>query len=167
MEDLDEAITYNCEALRLCPLGHPGRSTSLNNLANGIFTRYKQFSRMEDLEDVIRHRREALSLHPADHPDCSKSLNGLASAVLARHVQSGGAEDLKESFMLYEQAIDNLAASSESRLTAAIEWAGTARQHHHSSVMCAYSISLHLLDRCLISYPKFSCHCPYTAFTCL
>jgi len=46
-----------------------------------------------------------------------------------------------------------LVASSKYRLAVAIHWAVVARQHHHSSVLHAYSMSLHLLDRCLLSYP--------------
>ena len=103
---------------------------------------------------MITHRREALSLYPPSHPDRSKSFEGLSSAVLTRYVQSCRAEDLEESFMLYEQAANHLTASSKSRLTAAIEWAGAARQHHDNSVIRTYSTSLHLLDRCLISYPN-------------
>ena len=154
MEDLDEATTYYHKALSLHPLGHPYRSSSFENLAYAVFIRYEQSSKMEDLEEAIAHWHKALSFLPPDHPNCSECLNGLASGVLTRYVQSGRAEDLEESFMLYEQAANHLAASSRSRLTAAIEWAGAARQHHHSSITRAYSISLHLLDRCLISYPN-------------
>ena len=88
MKNLEDAITYSCEALSLCPPGHPNRPTSLDILANAVFIRYEQSHRMEDLEEVIAHRREALSLHPPNHPVCSKSLNDLANAVLARYVQS-------------------------------------------------------------------------------
>lgn len=154
MKDLEDAITYYHEALSLLPFFHPDRTTSLNNLANAVFPRYKHSTRrMKDLEEVITHRREALSLHSPNHPDCSKTLKGLASAILARYVESGKAEDLEESFMLYEQAVNHLTASSKSRFTAAIEcqWANAARQHHHSSVIRAYSMLLYFLNRCFIS----------------
>jgi hypothetical protein len=62
MEDLEEAITYHREALTLCPPGHPNRSSSLNNLASAVHTRYKQLGSMEDLEEVITYHREALTL---------------------------------------------------------------------------------------------------------
>ena len=114
------------EALTLFPLDHPGLSTSLDNIANAVFTRYERSSSMEDLEEVIMYRREALSLH---HPDCSQSLNGITSAVLTRYVQSGRAKYLEESFMLYEKAVNHLAASVKSRSNAAIEWAGAAHDN--------------------------------------
>ena len=53
MEDLEEVITYHCEALTLCPTGHPSCSTSLNNLATAVFACYEQLGRMEDLEEAI------------------------------------------------------------------------------------------------------------------
>jgi hypothetical protein len=71
MEDLEEVITYHREALTLCPPGHPNRSTSLNNLASAVLTRYEQSGRMEDLEEAITYHREALTLCPPGHPDRS------------------------------------------------------------------------------------------------
>ena len=48
MEDLEEAITYNHEALSLCPPGHPDRSMYLINLAIALFRYYKQLTIGED-----------------------------------------------------------------------------------------------------------------------
>ena len=69
-------------SLFLRPLGHPGRSTTLSNLATAVFSRYKQSGRMEDLEEVIAYNHEALSLRPPGHPDRSASLNNLEKWVL-------------------------------------------------------------------------------------
>jgi CHAT domain-containing protein len=154
IEDLEEVIAYHREALALRPLGCPDRSSSLRNLADAIFTCYKQFGRMEDLEEAIIYYREALTLRPLGHSKRSMSLNHLASAVHARYQKSSMVQDLEETFMLCEQAVNDLAASSKDRLTAALHWARQARHHHHSSVIRAYSMSLHLLDRCLIFYPN-------------
>ncbi|EPT05738.1 hypothetical protein FOMPIDRAFT_1111310, partial [Fomitopsis schrenkii] len=38
--DLDSAITLHREALELRPAGHPDRSSSLNNLATALHTRF-------------------------------------------------------------------------------------------------------------------------------
>jgi hypothetical protein len=45
IEDLDEAIVLDREALDLRQPGHPDRSVSLNNIANRLTTRYNQFVR--------------------------------------------------------------------------------------------------------------------------
>ena len=153
IKDLEAAITCNRKALILRPLGHPDRSMSLNNLATAVLSRYHQFSRMEDLEETITFYQEALTLCPVGHPFRFRPLTNLANAVLCRFAQSGNHKDLDESIILHEQAANDLASSFKNRLHAAIIWADAARLHHHTSVIRAYSTSLRLLDRCLISYP--------------
>ena len=154
MDNLEEAITYSREALTLCPPGHPDRSSSLHNIANAMHARYVQSDRKEDLEEAISYHREALTLRPLGHPYRSNSLNSLASMVLTRYEKLGMVQDSEESFMLFEQGVNDLAANSMDRLVTAINWSQQARYHHHSSIMRAYSMSLHLLDRCLIFYPS-------------
>ena len=153
-EDLDEVITCYRKSLTLHPPGHPDRSTSLNNLATAVCAQYQQSSRMEDLEEAIIYFCEALIFRPLGHPDRSSSLHNLANAVHTRYEKSSMVEDFEESFLLREQAVNDLTASPKYRLTAAIHWAWQAQYHHHNSVIRAYSMTLHLLDRCLIFYPN-------------
>ena len=153
VEDLEEVITYYHEALTLRPLGHPEHFSSLNNFAVAVLTRYERSGRVEDLDEAIKHHREALTLCPLGHPGRSSTLNNLALAVHARYEKLGMVEDFEESFLLREQAVNDLAASSMYRLTAAMDWAQQARYQHHNSVLRAYSMTLHLLERCLIFYP--------------
>jgi hypothetical protein len=68
-------------------------------------------------------------------------------------MKSSMVEDFEESFLLREQAVKDLVASSKYRLTAAVHWAQNARNYHHNSVIRAYSMALRLLDRCLIFLP--------------
>jgi CHAT domain-containing protein len=152
-KDLNEGVTYQRQALSLCPPSHLLRSMFLNNLANAIHTQYKQSGRMEDLEEGITYHREALTLRPLGRPERSQSLNNLAIAVYARYEKSSMVEDIEESFLLMEQAVNDMAASSKYRLTVAIRWIGLARQHHDNSVIRAFSMSLHLLECRLIFYP--------------
>ena len=154
MEDLEDAILFHSEALTLRPLGHPDRSSSLINLANALSTRFDQSGRMEDLDDAVTYHREALTLRPPGHPDRSSSLNSLARALSTRFDQADRMEDQEQSFILYAQAANDLTSSSQLRLFAAINWASQARHYHHKSTICAYSTSLHILDRCLISHPS-------------
>ena len=63
-------------------------------------------------------------------------------------------DDLEECVKPFKQAVHDLVASPKQRLHAAIRWANAAQRHHHSSVIPAYTMSLHLLDRCLIAYPS-------------
>ena len=154
MEDLDDAISSYRETLTLRPPGHPNRSSSLMNLTNALWTRFKQLGKMEDLEDMISSSRETLTLCPPGYPDRSSSFMNLAIALSARFEQLGKMEDLDESFTLYEQAANDLSSSPHLRLDAAMNWAAGARRYHHTSIICAYSVSFQILNHCLISYPS-------------
>ncbi|KIJ91500.1 hypothetical protein K443DRAFT_114936 [Laccaria amethystina LaAM-08-1] len=77
--DLDEEITAFRHGLEPGP--HPDRSTSLNNLATALATRFKKRGASNDLDEAISLHREALLLWPAPHPDRSMSLNNLANAL--------------------------------------------------------------------------------------
>jgi tetratricopeptide (TPR) repeat protein len=105
VEDLEDAITYHRQALTLRPPGHPSRSTSLNNLATALSTRFEQSGRVEDLEDAITYHRQALTLRPPGHPSRSTSLNNLATALSTRFQQSGRVEDLEDAIAYHRQAL--------------------------------------------------------------
>ena len=89
MEDLDEAIVLDREALNLFPQGHHDRSTSLSNIADHLSSQYKQLGAMEDLDEAIGLVREALDLCLHGHPDRSISLNSLADCLSSRYNQLG------------------------------------------------------------------------------
>jgi hypothetical protein len=76
-------IYYHDPLTLCCPIpGHRDHSSSLNDRANTVLTRYEQSGRIEDLEDVITFHREALTLRPPGHPDRFSSLNNLAIGPL-------------------------------------------------------------------------------------
>ena len=106
MEDLNEAILLNRDALALRPPGHPGRSASLGNLAVDLSTRFKQLGEMEDLNEAIVLNREALALCPPGHPDRSASLGNLASHLSSRYNQLGAMENLNETISLARDALE-------------------------------------------------------------
>ncbi|KAI9570923.1 hypothetical protein HD554DRAFT_2327256 [Boletus coccyginus] len=93
MEDLDEAIILDREALDLRPQGHPDRWMSLHNLSVGLSSRYRQLWGVEDLDEAIVLRREALDLCVQGHPH-------------RRYKQLGGMEDLDEAIFLGREALD-------------------------------------------------------------
>ncbi|KAF8429868.1 CHAT domain-containing protein [Boletus edulis BED1] len=106
MADLDEAVVLDREALELRPQGHPDRSTSLNNLAVDLSTRYNQLGAMADLDAAIVLDREALELRPQGHPHRSISLNNLAFRLSTRYNQLGAMTDLDGAIVLGRDAVD-------------------------------------------------------------
>ncbi|KAG9032341.1 hypothetical protein FRB95_001594 [Tulasnella sp. JGI-2019a] len=72
--DLDAAIRYQWEALKLRPSGHTDRSMSLHNIAYYLDTRYAEDGNRADLDAAITYQEEALQLRPPGHIDHPISL---------------------------------------------------------------------------------------------
>jgi hypothetical protein len=130
MEDLDETIVLDREALDLRPTGHPLRSSCLNNLAADLSTRYGQLGVIEDL---LVLDREALDLRPQGHPDRSISL-------------------------IYAQLVHIPQVVSSSDLTATRAWIRVAEDFHHPTTLLAYETSLRLLVQHLTTLPSLPQH---------
>jgi CHAT domain-containing protein/tetratricopeptide (TPR) repeat protein len=105
MEDLEEAIVLDRQALDLRPQGHPLRSSCLNNLANRLSIRYKELGAMEDLEEATVLVREALFLRPQGHPLRSNSLNSVANHLSTRYNYLGAMKELDEAIVLVREAL--------------------------------------------------------------
>jgi hypothetical protein len=102
----NEAIILRRQTLDLCPSVHPGRSTSLGNVALYLSTRYNQFGDTTDLNEAIILARQALDFCPSGHPRRSTSLNNVALYLCARYKQLGDMTDLNEAIILARQALD-------------------------------------------------------------
>jgi len=101
--DLDKEIIAFRRGLEPAP--HPDCSTSLNDLANALQTRFEQRGASNDLDEAISLHREALLLRPASHPDHSMSLNNLANALQTRFQQRGASNDLDGAISLHREAL--------------------------------------------------------------
>ncbi|KAG9036263.1 hypothetical protein FRB95_009411 [Tulasnella sp. JGI-2019a] len=93
------------DTLALCPIGHPDRAPSLNNLACALKIRFNRSGDMADLEDSIRHHRESLSLQPLSHPGRTSSLTNLAFALTNRFNRSGDIADLEEGIRHHRESL--------------------------------------------------------------
>ncbi|KAG1791599.1 CHAT domain-containing protein [Suillus plorans] len=104
-EDLDQAIALQREALALCPVGHTDRSTSLNNLANQLSSRFKHRANDEDLDEAMALLREALALRPVGDSDRSSLLINLAVQLSSHFKHRANDEDLDEAIELHRKAL--------------------------------------------------------------
>ncbi|KIJ31933.1 hypothetical protein M422DRAFT_266300 [Sphaerobolus stellatus SS14] len=68
LEDLDNAIENQQQALNLTPDGHPGKAGRLSSLGHSFWTRFEHLGQLEDLENVIADQQQALNLTPDGHP---------------------------------------------------------------------------------------------------
>ena len=158
MDDLEEAISCQRQALGLFPQGHPKRSSSLNDLAGALFTHFEQSESRsnDDLLDAAKYLSEAKDILPIEHPRQSIVGSSLASILLVQSdIVSKSDESLRlitKAFELFEHAADHSSASAKIRFDAAVIWAREAHYRDHPSAVHhdAYTKSLTLLGRCLI-----------------
>ena len=144
MEDLNEAVVLDREALDLRPKGHPDRAMSLNNLAIDLIIRYEQLWGVEDLDEAIVLVREALDLRPQGHPARSRSLNDLQL------------QDKEELFTLYTQLVHAPQIVSSNDLSAAKAWVRAAEDFQHPTMLLAHETSLRLLIQHLATLPSLA-----------
>ena len=156
MEDLNEAVVLDREALDLRPKGHPDRAMSLNNLAIDLIIRYEQLWGVEDLDEAIVLVREALDLRPQGHPAQSRSLNDLARFLCNRFTRSNQLQDKEELFTLYTQLVHAPQIVSSNDLSAAKAWVRAAEDFQHPTMLLAHETSLRLLIQHLATLPSLA-----------
>jgi tetratricopeptide (TPR) repeat protein len=154
LEDLDEVISFSRQALDLLPPGHSDRPAFLNNLGASLHSRFARTSRIEDLDGAEALLSDAVTSLPAHHPMLTHIGCRLAAVHLKQYELSRSSQQLSKAFALFEQSTNNNTASSKARLVAAFEWMSAAKCQNHESTVRAYSMSLILLNRCLVATPS-------------
>jgi hypothetical protein len=103
---LAEAIELHRQAVYLRPLGHPGRPTSLNNLAHAVHTRFEQLGDLDALAKAISLSCQTLDICPAGHTLRSLSLHSLArSALTTQFKQLGDLDSLAKAVDLHRETL--------------------------------------------------------------
>ncbi|KAJ8584172.1 TPR-like protein, partial [Rhizopogon salebrosus TDB-379] len=118
--DLDEAISFQREALSVCRVGHPIRPVSLHSLAHALLTRFQDRDTNEDLDDAIVLQTQVLDLWPVDDLSRCKSLIGMANVLLARFARRGNDKDLDDAIAFDREALDSCPVDHPDRLLALI-----------------------------------------------
>ena len=149
MEDLDEAIVLNREALCLRTQGHPARSASLNSLAIHLSARHIRLGAMQDLDEA---------LYPQGHPDRSGPLDHFARHLRNRFTRYNQLQDQQELFNLYAQLVHVPQVVSSIDLSAARAWIRVAENYHHPTILLAYETCLRLLIQHLATLPTLPRH---------
>ncbi|KAF9231836.1 CHAT domain-containing protein [Melanogaster broomeanus] len=120
------------------PEGHPQHSTSLNNLASALKTRFDQRGDGKDLDEAIDHYQSALQLRPEGHPQHCSSLNNLANAVQTRFEQRGNGRTLMRQLNTTERSssLNNLGGALWTRFQQQGDGKDLdeAIEHHHSAL---------------------------------
>ncbi|KDQ54275.1 hypothetical protein JAAARDRAFT_196645 [Jaapia argillacea MUCL 33604] len=101
VEDLDEAIECDREALKLEMDPVDSRATTLLNVAAHLNDRFIHAGRIEDSDESLMHVRQALGLFPGIRKE--RGLKVLIAVLAARYKQLGRPGDLEELEVLWAE----------------------------------------------------------------
>ena len=114
--------------------GSPALPCSLNNLGNGLRTRFGRTGRLEDLEEAIRVYQAAVAATAEGSPDLPMYLNNLGTGLRTRFGRTGRLEDLEEAIKRYRRACElGALGSPQTVLGVARNWGRWAEQRKHWS----------------------------------
>ncbi|KAJ6576103.1 CHAT domain-containing protein [Mycena vulgaris] len=105
IQDIEQAVTYQRQALGRCPVWNPQHVTFAGNLALMISDRFSQLGEVKDLEEVIQCNRKLLGLLHRTYSKRAIALNNLANSVLKRFQQTGDIKDIDEAIQLHHEAL--------------------------------------------------------------
>ncbi|KAG1850081.1 CHAT domain-containing protein [Suillus tomentosus] len=111
----DEGIHLRRVVLELCPLGHPLRPRTLDELARAVFARFGQHGSIDDVDTSIQLWRETVSLCPEGRAGRDSYLNNSAVSLVSRFHHQGNPNDLDEAIFMYEEALHLRPVGHESR----------------------------------------------------
>ncbi|KAI0252451.1 TPR-like protein [Lactifluus subvellereus] len=104
-EGLTEAISHYRAALTSCPLDHPSRPLSLNELAEVLMSRFQWCGDLNDVKDAATLREELLDLLDKGHPERMCVLMNLANVYYARFEETNDSEDLEKAISRHREAL--------------------------------------------------------------
>ncbi|KAG8877655.1 hypothetical protein FRB97_003209 [Tulasnella sp. 331] len=104
----DHAALCDCIALSKavldhCPIDHPKRWSTLDQLGRTLRKRFEQKGNAVDLEASIGYHEEELSICQTGHLGRESALNNLSIALLDRFKQTGNSADLDDSIRYLEE----------------------------------------------------------------
>jgi tetratricopeptide (TPR) repeat protein len=109
LDDLNEAISKQVQAVEDTAEGDPELAGRLSNLVVMLQRRFERTGRMEDLEESIQRAQQAVKDTAENDPELAGRLNNLGATLQRRFERTGRIEDLKESVQLARQVVENTA----------------------------------------------------------
>jgi tetratricopeptide (TPR) repeat protein len=113
------AIKLFQEALDKTPALHLDKTSRLESLGLGHYTRYQKTESIADLDRAIELFEDAIDRTPAYHPERAQRLQCLGSGYLGRYysvyIATGSIRYLDEAIRLFEEALDTTPANHPQR----------------------------------------------------
>ncbi|KAG2112673.1 uncharacterized protein F5147DRAFT_791499 [Suillus discolor] len=145
-EDLNEAIDWYRESLRLVRPDDLERHVTLHNLSSALCSRFTQTEENEDIEEAITLGQESLAALSSLHPDRFFSYMRLEEAHLSRYEILHDPGDLSLAMENFRLASRHSTQGFPRRIIEAVDWAREAEVHQHESALEAYQTCFELFD---------------------
>ncbi|KAJ7463468.1 TPR-like protein [Mycena galericulata] len=105
IDDIKTAITYQRQAVKLCPLWNSRHATFVGNLGIMLWAQFKQLGQIEDINESIECHRKLLHFMPRSHANHSASLSNLGNSLCCRFERLGDLSDINKSVSMFEDAV--------------------------------------------------------------
>src|SRR5713226_7329930 len=102
--NLNRAVEFWHEALKLTPSDSPDRPGYLNNLCGGLLDRYTRSGQLAELEAAISAYQQAVQATLPDSPNRSAWLNDLGIGLHDRYTRTGELADLEAAISAWEKS---------------------------------------------------------------
>ncbi|KAH7344198.1 hypothetical protein B0J17DRAFT_645698 [Rhizoctonia solani] len=104
-DDAELAIDHLNQALRMMPLGHPGRPAVLADFARAELAQYAHSDDLNRLQQALARCEEALALVPMEAPERTPLSGLLGGALLSRFERTHSPEDIARAVEYLEFAV--------------------------------------------------------------
>ena len=147
LNDLEDAISRQSEAVDLTPDGHPRKPNYLMSLSFSFLTRFERLGQLNDLEDAISRQAEAVDLTPDGSLHKPRYLDNLGNSFRIRFSRLGHLSDMEHAISLFFSAASDPLGPARVRFEASQNWITCARAVRHRSLLHAYSVSVNILPQ--------------------
>src|SRR5208282_590526 len=106
LDDLNQAIEANQQAIMLTPINHSTYPAALSNLTTALMRPFEKNISEADLNQAIDAANTAVALTPKNHPRHVSRLDNLSAVLEARFKHSRSIEDLNHAFLASEVTAD-------------------------------------------------------------
>jgi tetratricopeptide (TPR) repeat protein len=160
MLDLEVALEYYHEALRLCPPGNSKRPAALSKVGISLHSRFRQTGVIQDLDKAISLLREVLEF-PTPDADRWISLNELGFTLTTRFGQMGDICELSNAIALHREALkwqpgDHPSRSDSLNKLGLALWTRSTRTDDLQDLKEAISLHREALSLRPVSHPERS-----------
>ncbi|MFK5968744.1 MAG: CHAT domain-containing protein [Candidatus Marithrix sp.] len=148
IKDLNKALSFWKETVKLAPKNSQNLPKYLNNLGNVLRECYISYGNISDLSEAIKNSQKAVKLTSKDSSELPGYLNNLGNCYLDRYVHLGDPIDLNKAIKIHNQSV-KLTSENSSELPMFLNNLGNGFFQHYTDYGDISS-----LDKSIKNYQK-------------